>query len=199
MATKLLEFLSPKGKFPLGRTVGYLERGKQLKSGIESVAMYYKPTLTADIGIREFVFYNLPQLVYVNPKVQFNTFKSQSKYAKIAFYLLGGDRIQVDVDGMTREEVVEVVLKIAEKSPEQIKADRKPFNVNPMYPKYRINPANFGWPFFGQRKCICEVPGQLSCSKYIKYWPKEMREYAQKISGIGKGKKVDISVLDLEK
>ena len=198
MPNKILGVLRPQGKFPLRRTVGYLERGRQLKPGIESVAIYFKQTLTADTGVREFVFYNLPQLVYVNPNVQFNTFKSQSKYTNIAFYLSGGDRIQVDLDEMTREEVLEVVLKIAEKSPEQIVADRKPFNVNPMYPKYLINPANFGWPFFGQRKCICEVPGQLSCSKYIKYWPKEIREYAQKISGIGKGKKVDIKVMDLE-
>ena len=198
MPNKILGIVHPKGMFPLRRTVGYLERGRQLKPGVESVAIYFKQTLTADRGVREFVFYNLPQLVYVNPKVQFNTFKSQSKFANIAFYLTGGEHIRADLDGMTREEVVEVVLKIAEKSPQQIEADKKPFNVNPKYPKYLINPANFGLPYFGQRKCICEVPGQLSCSKYIKYWPKEMREYAQKISGIGKGKKVDIKYIDLE-
>ncbi|KAI6657593.1 28S ribosomal protein S25, mitochondrial-like [Oopsacas minuta] len=199
MPTQVLSLLRPPGKFPLRRTVEYLQRGRQLKPGIESVGIYFKPLLPADYGTRQFVFYNLPQLVYVNPHIQFNTFKSQRKYASIDFYLTGGDRIQVDLDGKTREEVVEVVLKIAEKSPEQIEADKKPTNVNPMYPKYLINPANVGWRYFGQRKCMCEVPGQLVCSKYKKNWPKDVKKYADKISGIGKGKKVDSKFVDLEK
>ena len=198
MSGSVSAILRPIGKFPLGRTVEYLKRGRQLKPGIETVAIYYKPTLPADYGTRQFVFYNLPQLVYINPQVQFNTFKSQRKFASIDFYLTGGDRIQVDVDGMTREEVVEVVLKIAEKNPEQIEADKKPTNVNPMYPKYQINPHLFGWPAFGQLKCMCELPSQLSCSKYIKNWPKDVKEYAAKISGIGKGRKADSKMIDLE-
>ena len=195
--TKIFGAVRPKGKFPLGRTVDYLKRGKILKPGIENVAVYFMHGHPSNVGMKEFIFYNLPQLVYVNPDVQFNTFKSQ-KHASIDFYLTGGERIQVNLQWMSRKEICEVVIKIGEKSPEQIEADKKPENVNPERPKYVMNPYNFGFPEFGQLKCICSLPGQVPCSRYWKYWPEEVKAQRAKIKAIGKGHTADSRFYDLD-
>lgn len=74
--------------------------------------------------------------------------------------------ILVDVDGKSREEIINHIKKVickSEKKLEEEEIEQKKVN----------NPANFGWGC--ERQCICQVPGQVPCPGVVPL-PKFMKK-----------------------
>ncbi|XP_071815663.1 small ribosomal subunit protein mS25-like [Apostichopus japonicus] len=155
-----------KGKFPLRRTLRYLERGNvYLRDTVKIVTINYNTLGETHKGARDFVFYNLPQLQYKNQNVQMQTFKNLTPSPFIRCFLNDGDEVLIDIDSKSNTSILEHVKKLLGKSEEILSAERKAREK-------KTNPANFGREF--ARECICQVPGQVPCPSVVPL-PEELR------------------------
>lgn len=127
-----------KGKAPIRRTLNYLNYGKLLlKNQIKVFSITYNIRGEHHAGAREFVFWNLPQIQFKNPHVQVVTLKDMTPspfircfYGKnrpiinvgvneIIFFLFpieNGKDLIIDIDGKTKEEILEHCLEVIGKS-----------------------------------------------------------------------------------
>ena len=67
-------------------------------------------------GAKDFAIWTLPQIQYKNPNVQITTFLNQTPSPYITCYLDGGTKVLFDVDGQTKEEIIERLYKTLGKS-----------------------------------------------------------------------------------
>ncbi|XP_071481117.1 small ribosomal subunit protein mS25-like [Diadema setosum] len=155
-----------KGKFPLRRTIRYLEQGKiHLKDSVKILTINYNTSGQESKGAREFVFYHLPQLQYKNPSVQMQTFKNITPSPFIRCFLNEGDEVLIDVEDKEKDDILDHLNKVLGKSERVLAAERKAM-------ERQSNPANFGRTF--SRWCICDVPGQVPCPRKVPM-PNEMK------------------------
>lgn len=167
-----------KGKFPLRRTLRYLERGNVfLRDSVKIFTINYNTKGDSHQGARDFVFYNLPQLQYRNPNVQMLTFKNITPSPFIRCFLNEGEEVLIDIDSKSNTNIVEHVAKLLGKPEEILAAERKA-------KEKKTNPANFGNEF--SRLCLCEIPGQVPCPAVVAI-PEHLR-----------GKNIDYKAISLK-
>ncbi|XP_021935062.1 probable 28S ribosomal protein S25, mitochondrial isoform X2 [Zootermopsis nevadensis] len=113
----------------------------------------------------DFVFWHLPQIQYKNPSVQVVTLTNMTPSPYITCFFDTGERMLIDIDSKTKEEVHAHLKKVICKSEHILAAELKAMQK-------KDNPANFG--FGCDRQCICEVLGQVPCPGLVPL-PNHMR------------------------
>uniref|UniRef100_A0A8C6TN53 Small ribosomal subunit protein mS25 n=1 Tax=Neogobius melanostomus TaxID=47308 RepID=A0A8C6TN53_9GOBI len=156
-----------KGRFPIRRTLQYLQKGDIIfKRKVKVMTVNYNPSGDLSDGARKFVFFNIPQIQYQNPRVQIMMFKNMTPSPFLKFYLDDGEQVLVDVEGKDYRQISQHVKKILGKSEDTLQAETEA-------KMQASNPANFGPKKYCLRECICEVEGQVPCPGN-KPLPKEM-------------------------
>ncbi|KAJ8673380.1 hypothetical protein QAD02_004642 [Eretmocerus hayati] len=154
------------GVEPIRRTVKYLEAGKLvLKKTIQVFSINYNTHGANHTGIRGFIFWHLPQILYKNPEVQVVTIKNRTPTPFIQCYYASGDKLLIDVDMRSKDEILEHLLKVVGKSKEALRKEAIAQGT-------KDNPANFGYGC--EKSCICTIPGQLPCPGMVPL-PNHMR------------------------
>ncbi|XP_001607001.1 probable 28S ribosomal protein S25, mitochondrial [Nasonia vitripennis] len=154
------------GREPIRRTVKYLEAGKLvLKNSIQVMQINYNTHGQHHQGLREFVFWHLPQVLYKNPEVQVLTIKNRTPSPFIWCFYESGKRMLIDVDMKSKDEILDHLLKVIGKSKEVLDQEA-------VAKEKKDNPANFGYGC--EKSCICEIPGQIPCPGLVPL-PNHMR------------------------
>ena len=115
-------------------------------------------------GVRDFVFWALPQIQYKNEHLQVATFKNMTPSPFITCFLDSGRKILFDVDGQSRDEIVQRLNKTLGKTEEILRQEA-------IEAEKKDNPANFGRKC--ARYCICNQSGQVPCPALVpvpKFW-----------------------------
>ncbi|XP_008317658.1 small ribosomal subunit protein mS25 [Cynoglossus semilaevis] len=154
-----------KGRFPIRRTLEYLQKGEIIfKNTVKIMTVNYNTHGELSEGARKFVFFNIPQIQYKNPWVQIMMFKNMTPSPFLKFYLGDGEQVLVDVEGKDYKQISQHVKKILGKTEKVLQAEAR---------MEASNPANFGPKKYCLRECICEVDGQVPCPSFVPL-PKEM-------------------------
>ncbi|XP_070766856.1 small ribosomal subunit protein mS25 [Enoplosus armatus] len=156
-----------KGRFPIRRTLEYLQKGDIIfKNRVKIMTVNYNTHGELSDGARKFVFFNIPQIQYKNPWIQIMMFKNMTPSPFLKFYLDDGEQVLVDVEGKDHKLISQHVKKIVGKSEQVLQAEARA-------KMQASNPANFGPKKYCLRECICEVEGQVPCPGTTPL-PKEM-------------------------
>lgn len=156
-----------KGRFPIRRTLEYLQKGDIIfKNRVKIMTVNYNTHGELSDGARKFAFFNIPQIQYKNPRVQIMMFKNMTPSPFLKFYLDDGEQVLVDVEGKDHKQISQQIKKILGKSEKVLQAETEA-------KMQASNPANFGPKKYCLRECICEVEGQVPCPG-TKPLPKEM-------------------------
>ncbi|XP_017360563.1 28S ribosomal protein S25, mitochondrial [Cebus imitator] len=156
-----------KGRFPIRRTLQYLNQGNVVfKDSVKVMTVNYNTRGELGEGARKFVFFNIPQIQYKNPWVQIMMFKNMTPSPFLRFYLDSGEQVLVDVETKSNKEIMEHIRKILGKTEETLREEEEE-------KKQLSHPANFGPRKYCLRECICEVEGQVPCPRLVPL-PKEM-------------------------
>ncbi|XP_074007362.1 small ribosomal subunit protein mS25 [Numenius arquata] len=157
-----------KGRFPIRRTLQYLNQGDVIfKSSVKVMTVNYNTAGELSEGARKFVFFNIPQIQYKNPWVQIMLFRNMTPSPFLRFYLDNGEQVLVDVEDKTNKEITEHIKKILGKSTETLEKEERER-------KKLSHPATFGPKKYHLRECMCEIEGQVPCPAFVPL-PKEMR------------------------
>ncbi|OXB55774.1 hypothetical protein ASZ78_014317 [Callipepla squamata] len=106
-----------KGRFPVRRTLQYLNQGDVIfKSSVKVMTVNYNTAGEPSEGARKFVFFNIPQIQYKNPWVQIMLFRNMTPSPFLRFYLDSGEQVLVDVEDKSNKEITEHIKKILGKS-----------------------------------------------------------------------------------
>ncbi|NXI12611.1 RT25 protein, partial [Irena cyanogastra] len=155
-----------KGRFPVRRTLQYLSQGDVVfKRSVKVMTVNYNTAGELSEGARKFVFFNIPQIQYKNPRVQIMLFRNMTPSPFLRFYLDNGEQVLVDVEDKTNKEITEHVKKILGKSKKMLEKEER---------KKLSHPATFGPKKYHLRECMCEIEGQVPCPAFVPL-PKEMR------------------------
>ncbi|CAG2106295.1 unnamed protein product [Medioppia subpectinata] len=167
------------GPAPIRRTIPYLSSGKLLfRNRVKIMEVNYnmywkywrkdgshKPhQYDAHVGLREFYFWNVPQIQYMNPEVQIMRHLEKFPNPFIRCWLEDGRDVLFDCDSKNRHEILDQLNKTLGKT-EEIHAMEKSITAEE-------NPALFA--FKAKRWCMCSIPGQCPCPGVIQL-PKTMR------------------------
>ncbi|OXB81589.1 UNVERIFIED_CONTAM: hypothetical protein H355_008437 [Colinus virginianus] len=157
-----------KGRFPVRRTLQYLNQGDVIfKSSVKVMTVNYNTAGEPSEGARKFVFFNIPQIQYKNPWVQIMLFRNMTPSPFLRFYLDSGEQVLVDVEDKSNKEITEHIKKILGKSKETLEKEKRE--------KEKLShPATFGPKKYHLRECMCEIEGQVPCPAFVPL-PKEMR------------------------
>uniref|UniRef100_A0A1B0D4K9 Small ribosomal subunit protein mS25 n=1 Tax=Phlebotomus papatasi TaxID=29031 RepID=A0A1B0D4K9_PHLPP len=166
-----------KGRAPIRRTIQYLKSGRlELKKQVKIFSVNYntfgdhhkgarlvmilskKVPANENFLIRDYVFWNLPQIQYKNPDVQVITFKNMTPSPFIRCYFENGKDIIIDIDSKSREEIDGHLINVLGKSKELLEAEAK-------MAEKQDNPANFGYGC--AKPCMCTIPGQVPCPAVV--------------------------------
>nr|CAB3264003.1 28S ribosomal protein S25, mitochondrial-like [Phallusia mammillata] len=159
--------LMMKGRNPIIRTRQYLEEGIVFRDCVKILTIHFGDY--NDNELKELVDLNFSQLQYKNPNVQILCLKNLTPTPFLTFFLDDGEKVVVDVEGMTQLQILQHIQKAFGKPRELVLFENKAMEPNP---------ANFGKNF--ARKCICTELGQLPCMSTNKVVPFDKRD---KISG----------------
>ncbi|XP_028843491.1 small ribosomal subunit protein mS25 [Denticeps clupeoides] len=155
-----------KGRFPIRRTLEYLQKGDIVfKNSVKIMTVNYVTNGKLSDGARKFVFFKVPQIQYKNPWVQIVMLKNMTPSPFLTFYLNDGEEVLVDVEGKDYKEISQLVRKILGKSDEALQAEAQ---------QESANPANFGPKKYCLKQCMSEVEGQVPHPGLVPL-PKEMR------------------------
>ncbi|XP_014210299.1 probable 28S ribosomal protein S25, mitochondrial [Copidosoma floridanum] len=147
------------GREPVRRTIKYLEAGSLvLKDAIQIFSINYNTHGIASSGIRNFIFWHLPQLMFKNPDVQIVTIKNRTPTPFVWCFYDNGKRMLVDVDSKNKDEILDHLIKVVGKSKEVLKKEA-------IAKEKKDNPANFGVGC--EKNCACIIPGQLPCPAVV--------------------------------
>lgn len=138
-----------------------------LKKAVKIITFSYDTGKPRSAGLRKFIREKLPPIQYKNPEVQVVLFKNKHPFPAVWVYFEDGKKAMLAVEGKTPEKILAELSSLAAKTESQVKEALK---------KAEYNPALFGDARRG-RLCICEVPGQVQCPKYV---PIENIEHAWK-------------------
>ncbi|KAJ9577933.1 hypothetical protein L9F63_025206, partial [Diploptera punctata] len=102
-----------KGKAPIRRTLKYLQSGSLVfKDRVKVFCVNYNTQGLHHEGAREFVFWYLPQIQYKNPDVQVLSVKNVTPSPFITCFFENGEKMLVDMDSKTKEEVHDHLKKV---------------------------------------------------------------------------------------
>ncbi|XP_008545551.1 probable 28S ribosomal protein S25, mitochondrial [Microplitis demolitor] len=147
------------GRAPIRRTLKYLQSGKLfLKNSIQIFSINHNTHGEHNQGIKDFIFWYVPQVQYNNPDVQINIFRNITPSPFIRCYYDNGKRMLIDVESKSKEEIMEHLIRVVGKSKDVLEKELAAAQK-------KANPANFGNEC--PRHCICEIPGQLPCSGIV--------------------------------
>ncbi|XP_014234678.1 probable 28S ribosomal protein S25, mitochondrial [Trichogramma pretiosum] len=147
------------GKEPVRRTLNYLKSGKLvLKNSIQIFAINFNSVGQNHKGIRDFIFWHLPQVLFKNRQVQIVEIKNKTPTPFITCFYEDGKKMLIDLDGKNKDEILDHLLKVVGKSAETLKLEA-------IAREKKDNPANFG--FGCEKSCICEIPGQVPCPAIV--------------------------------
>nr|XP_033782595.1 28S ribosomal protein S25, mitochondrial [Geotrypetes seraphini] len=156
-----------KGRFPIRRTLQYLQKGEIVfKGSVKVMTVNYNTHGELSEGARKFVYFNVPQIQYRNPWVQIMMFKNMTPSSFLRFYLDTGEQVLVDIEDKHNRDIVHHVKKILGKSEDTLKAEEQAKLM-------KSHPAHFGNGKNFLRACICEVEGQVPCPGIVPL-PKEL-------------------------
>uniref|UniRef100_A0A0K0FQ24 Small ribosomal subunit protein mS25 n=1 Tax=Strongyloides venezuelensis TaxID=75913 RepID=A0A0K0FQ24_STRVS len=148
------------GAMPLRRTRFYLRQGKVIfRDNVAVLTMgYHKRPKPEQSGTRDFIFWHWAQLQFLNPKVQLVKLPDVviTPFAKA--YLHDGREVLFDLEGMKKEEIVDVLSKTLGKSDTVFRREH-------LEEMQLHNPASFGSNC--KRQCMCEMQGQQPCTGLI--------------------------------
>lgn len=113
---------------------------------------------------REFYFWNVPQIQYMNPSVQIVRFLDKTPHPFIRCWLIDGTDVIFDCDSQNKEDILARLVRTIGKTQEMIASEMVQASTD--------NAAIFGVD--RKRFCMCEVPGQCPCPSVIKL-PKPLR------------------------
>ena len=157
-----------RGVAPIRRTFKYLEASPiQFKDYVKVMIINYnepklpftsKTSYPHHEGAKEFVFWTVPQIQYKNKNLQIASFKNMTPSPFITCYLEDGKKVLFDVDGHTKEEIIERLHTTLGKDEETLEQEA-------IQAEKKDNPANMGMGC--SRFCICNVPGQVPCPGFI--------------------------------
>lgn len=157
------------GPAPIRRTIQYLKSGKFIaKDTIKVMEVHYslhgrryqtKEEMRLDYfhGLRQFYFWEMPRIQYMNPHLQIVRFLDKMPTPFIRFWLDNGNDLKIDCFNQNHQEILRRVIKVAGKSEELL---------NQMKLSVEDNPALFGYN--RERFCGCEVPGQHPCPGVVR-------------------------------
>lgn len=158
-----------RGPSPIRRTLQYLEKGRLVfKDRVKIMSLNYNTAGRArerHEGMKEFVYWYLPQVQYKNPNVQVVLFKNMTPTPFVRFWLDDGQEVIMDVDSKNKDEILQQMLKVFGKTQQQLEKEA-------LLREKKETPSNFGQHY--EKFCICEVPGQVPCPGIVPL-PKEMR------------------------
>ena len=97
--------------------------------------------------------------------MQFVVYKNMTPSPYITCVLDSGKKVLFDVDGQSKETIIERLNKTLGKSEEMLKEEA-------LEAEKKDNPANFGMEC--SKYCMCTFPGQVPCPGYIPL-PKQWR------------------------
>ncbi|XP_076380118.1 mitochondrial ribosomal protein S25 [Megalopta genalis] len=143
------------GPAPVRRTLSFLNAGKlTLLDQIQIFSINYNSHGQHHKGIRDFVFWHLPQIQYKNPNVQVITFKNLTPTPFVKCYYNDGKTMLIDIDNQSKDDILQHLIKVIGKTSNVLKQES-------MSKRVKNNPANFG--YMCSRSCICTIPGQVPC------------------------------------
>uniref|UniRef100_A0A8K9UGJ1 Small ribosomal subunit protein mS25 n=1 Tax=Oncorhynchus mykiss TaxID=8022 RepID=A0A8K9UGJ1_ONCMY len=150
-----------KGRFPIRRTLEYLQKGEVvLKNRVKIVTVNYNTHGQLSDGARKFVFFNVPQIQYKNPWVQIMMFKNMTPSPFLKFYLGESNSVLTMIDiTFNYASILHVCASVLQ--------------AEALARMEAANPANFGPKKYCLKECICEVEGQVPCPGTTPL-PKEM-------------------------
>uniref|UniRef100_A0A0K8R949 Small ribosomal subunit protein mS25 n=1 Tax=Ixodes ricinus TaxID=34613 RepID=A0A0K8R949_IXORI len=158
-----------RGAAPIRRTLQYLERGRLVfKDRVKIMSLNFNTAGKArdrHEGMKDFVFWYLPQVQYKNPNVQVVIFKNMTPTPFVRFWLEDGKEVIMDVDSKDKDQILKQMMVTLGKTNEQLAKEA-------LLREKRDTPANFGRNY--DKFCICEVPGQVPCPGIVPL-PKHMR------------------------
>uniref|UniRef100_A0A131Y9G6 Small ribosomal subunit protein mS25 n=1 Tax=Ixodes ricinus TaxID=34613 RepID=A0A131Y9G6_IXORI len=158
-----------RGAAPIRRTLQYLERGRLVfKDRVKIMSLNFNTAGKArdrHEGMKDFVFWYLPQVQYKNPNVQVVIFKNMTPTPFVRFWLEDGKDVIMDVDSKDKDQILKQMMVTLGKTNEQLAKEA-------LLREKRDTPANFGRNY--DKFCICEVPGQVPCPGIVPL-PKHMR------------------------
>eukprot|EP00088_Acartia_fossae_P037577 TRINITY_DN38787_c0_g1_i1.p1 TRINITY_DN38787_c0_g1~~TRINITY_DN38787_c0_g1_i1.p1 ORF type:complete len:177 (+),score=30.62 TRINITY_DN38787_c0_g1_i1:57-587(+) len=151
-----------KGVAPIRRTTKYLARCPLvLKPRVKVMTVNFNDKGEEHSeGVRDFVFWNLPQIQYKNPNVQIVTFKDMTPSPFITCFMEDNSKVYFDVDSQTNKEIMDRLVKTVGKSKQVLEEEA-------IASEAKSNPANFNRRLGFERHCICEMPGQVPCPSVV--------------------------------
>ena len=152
------------GVAPIRRTLKYLEKGLLVfKDNVRIVTFHFNKEQKSSKGTEDFVFWHFAQMQYKNPDTQLVVLNNITPSPWVQFFFENGEKLTLDIDGQDKDTILQKVKHIFCKTEETLRAEEI---------EETENPANFGYRC--NHHCICEVPGQMPCTKYV-IAPKELR------------------------
>jgi len=167
------------GPAPIRRTLPYLTSGqlvfrRRVKIMEVNYNMYWKywrkdgshkpHPYDSHVGLREFYFWSVPQIQYMNPEVQILRHLERFPNPFIRCWLDDGRDVLFDCDSKSRHEILDQLNRTLGKTAEILAVERSIAAEE--------NPAIFGYK--RQRWCMCAIPGQCPCPGVVML-PKTMR------------------------
>jgi len=152
-----------KGVAPIRRTTKYLNSSPLVfkpRVKIMTVNFNSEAEEKHHEGLRDFVFWNLPQVQYKNPDVQIVTFQNMTPSPFITCFLEDNTKVYFDVDSQSNKEILDRLVKTIGKSKEVLEEEA-------IASEAKSNPANFCCRHGFERHCICEMPGQIPCPSLV--------------------------------
>ena len=157
-----------RGVAPVRRTLKYLESSPIIfKEKVKVMIVNYnepvakltkKSSYPHHEGAKDFVFWTLPKTQYKNEHLQIATFKNMTPSPFITCFLEDGRKVLFDVDGQTKDEIVQRLGKTLGKTEETLRQEALELEK-------QDNPANFGLNC--DKFCICNTPGQVHCPGFM--------------------------------
>jgi len=152
-----------KGVAPIRRTTKYLNSSPLVfKPRVKIMTVNFNSAAEEKHheGLRDFVFWNLPQVQYKNPDVQIVTFQNMTPSPFITCFLEDNTKVYFDVDSQSNKEILDRLVKTIGKSKEVLEEEA-------IASEAKSNPANFCCRHGFERHCICEMPGQIPCPSLV--------------------------------
>lgn len=153
------------GRDAVRRTIKYLEQGRLIfRKNVKVMTVCFNAKGDYYQGARDFVYWNLCQVMYKNPDVQVLQYKDKFPSSFVRCWLDTGEDVIMDAFGKSNKEILDHLIKVLGQ-PQSEKDERKTATDS------KKGICNFGSGCL--RHCICEIPGQFPCPCVVQI-PKHM-------------------------
>lgn len=154
------------GPAPIRRTLNYLKSCPIIfREEVKVVEIHYnlfrnyllkRPIKDVHGGLREFYYWNVDAIQYMNPGIQIVRFTDSNPIPFVRCWLESGEDVLFDCDSKSKEAIAEQLIKVLGKSKKDLEQEKLKHQESS-----QENPAVFG--FGKERFCMCEIDGQVPC------------------------------------